>query len=176
MITFERADPGPEHARIVMDWRNDPHTLAMFFHHTPKTWERFEEEFAGEYFSYPDLPPLFALAGGERVAFLRFGPAAHPDNPGRRCCDISINVTPGQRGRGIGASVLEKVLPLIRGQGFDDVLAVIRVENQASRRAFEKAGFRRQDEDDHLVEDTGERCRVVRYLAALTPSSSPGSG
>ena len=168
MITFELANPAPEHARIVMEWRNDPETLAMFFHHEPKQWDGFREEFLREYFRHPDLPPLFALSNGERVAFLRFQPVPHPLDAGRRCCDISINVKPGRRGQGVGAAVLKAVQPVLRAEGIDDVLAEIRLENQASRHAFENADFHLLGEAEHLVSDTGERCRIARYLARLT--------
>jgi N-acetylneuraminate synthase len=168
VITVERAQPGAEDARLVMEWRNDPTTLEMFFHHEPKRWESFEAEFAGEYFRYPELPPLFALSDGQRVAFLRFTPAEAPRDRGRRCCDVSINVAPLERGKGHGTGALRAALPVLRAAGYDDAIALIRVENSVSRRSFERAGFAFLDEIDHRVEDTGELCRVARYMAALT--------
>ncbi|MCU1283250.1 MAG: Uncharacterized protein JWM53_6796, partial [bacterium] len=167
MISFELALRDQSHARIVMDWRNDAQTRAMSFHREAKEWDAFWPEFAGAYFRHPELPPLFALEGGERVAFLRFTPTAHPTDHGRRCCDVGINVAPSKRGRGVGSAALAAVQPLLARQGFDDVLAEVRVENDASRRVFEKAGFTALGEGEHLVEDSGERCRVVRYLARL---------
>ena len=97
MVQFECVQKCEDHARLIMGWRNDPETLRQSFHTEPKVWEEFYPEFLEEYFCFPDLPPLFALMGGERVAFLRFRPVAHPEDLNRRCCDISINVIPEKR-------------------------------------------------------------------------------
>ncbi|MBC8159558.1 MAG: N-acetylneuraminate synthase, partial [Alphaproteobacteria bacterium] len=80
--SLEVCRPIEEHARLVMAWRNDPHTLAMSYHREAKVWDAFWPEFRDTYFAYPALPPMFLVADGERVAFLRYLPAAHPENPG----------------------------------------------------------------------------------------------
>jgi sialic acid synthase SpsE/ribosomal protein S18 acetylase RimI-like enzyme len=165
-LTFELAEPRDDHARTVMEWRNDAQTLAMSFHHQPKVWDTFRLEYQRDYFRAPELPPLFALSGGERVAFLRFRPVVHPRDPALRCCDISINVAPAVRGRGLGTAVLVAARRRMEESGYDDLLAEVRVENEASRRAFVAAGFHEVDTIAKTV-DTGERCSVVRFLAPL---------
>jgi N-acetylneuraminate synthase len=168
-ISFELVNSSAEHAKLVMDWRNDPDTRAMFYHREPKVWGSFQAEFANEYFKDPDLPALFALKSGARVAFLRFTRCAHPRaGSARQCCDISINVAPGLRGHGLGSAVLRAVQPVLQRAGYDDVLAEVRVENVASQKVFARAGFERLDEREKLIDDTGERCRIVRCISPLT--------
>jgi RimJ/RimL family protein N-acetyltransferase len=171
-LTIEVACPAQDQALLVMQWRNDPVTLASFYHREPKVWESFWPEFTRDYFKYPDLPPLFVRQGPERFAFLRFAPVANPFRPERRCCDISVNVNPAWRAKGMGTAALRAASDFLRGQGIQDVLAEIRVENRSSVSAFEKAGYVRLDQTEKFVVDTGERAPIYRYLLALTPSEN----
>jgi HAD superfamily hydrolase (TIGR01509 family) len=162
-VVFEPALPVDEDARMIMEWRNDPQTLAMSFHRAPKAWNQFRREFLAEYFDDPELPPQFARCDGERVAFLRFNRIPHRWDSARRCCDIGINVEPSRRGRGIGSAVLRALRPLLNAFEIDDVIAEIRVENRASQRVFEKAGFFLFERTHKLVEDTREKAVIMRY-------------
>lgn len=166
-IHFECVQRNTSHAEIILQWRNDPETRRMSFHRQPKVWESFYREFCEEYFNFPDLPPLFAWADGQRAAFLRFRPVQHPQGKIRRCCDISINVPPAERGRGVGTHVLKEVQSWVRQQGYDDLYAEVKVENAASRKAFEAAGFRLLDEVEKEIFDTGESVKICRYLVPL---------
>ncbi|MCL4234412.1 MAG: GNAT family N-acetyltransferase, partial [Deltaproteobacteria bacterium] len=154
-------------ARLVLEWRNDPTTLGHFFHRTPKTWDHFRREFREEYFRQAHLPPLFAVSNGERVAFLRFLPYG-----GRRAaCDVSINVAPGRRGQGIGAAVLRAVQDVLRSSGIDEIVAEIRPDNVASRRAFQAAGFSFWDETQKRLIDLHDPIDIVRYRRSLREPS-----
>lgn len=166
-IRFEPARPIDPDARLVMEWRNDPATLAQFFHQTPKAWESFRREFRDDYFRHAHLPPLFAVLYGDRVAFLRFLPYG-----GRRAaCDVSINVAPGRRGQGIGAAVLRAVQGVLRSSGIDEIVAEIRPDNVASRSAFEAAGFAFWDATQKRVADLDEPIDIVRYRRSLREPS-----
>ncbi|MGE5545974.1 MAG: GNAT family N-acetyltransferase [Solirubrobacterales bacterium] len=167
VLSLEPCRPVEEHARLVMDWRNDAQTLAMFYHHTPKRWDGFWPEFRDTYFTHPALPPLFLCADGTPVAFLRYQPAEHPLGAPGRTVDVSINVSPQARGCGYGRTALVHGADFLRRVGIDHVVAEIRTENAASRQAFLSAGYRLLDETDKVVADTGERCRIARYLLDL---------
>ncbi|MBL6945320.1 MAG: GNAT family N-acetyltransferase [Rhodospirillales bacterium] len=169
-MSLEICRPIEEHARLIMAWRNDPHTLNMSFHREPKVWDAFWPEFRDTYFAHPALPPMFVRADGERVAFLRFVPVSHPEQAGGAVVDISINVAPAARGCGHGRAALKQGSEHVqRCAGVDCVVAEIRVENEGSKRAFDAAGFRFFDETDKTVQDTGERCRIATYILDLTP-------
>lgn len=169
-LSLEICRPIETHARIVMDWRNDPHTLAMFYHHDAKTWDSFFQEFRDDYFSDPSLLPMFVRCDGELVAFIRYQQAQHPAGENGRAVDVSINVAPGARGRGIGSAALRLGSNYLRNTaGVDCVIAEVRQENIQSCRAFTAAGYREMGEAEKLIGDTGERCRIVRFVHDLTP-------
>jgi ribosomal protein S18 acetylase RimI-like enzyme len=153
-------------ARQILEWRNDPVTLSMFFHRTPKTVDEFWREYQRDYFVDPNLPPLFVLDGDRRVSFLRFKRIADPS--GRCCCDISINVAPTARGKRLGSRSLLVAAEFLRSRGVDEIVAEIRVENTASVRSFENAGFGFHERTNKLIADTGEDCAIVVYRKQLS--------
>lgn len=170
-ISFESCRPMEAHARVAMDWRNDPKTLAVSFHREPKTWDSFWPEFRDTYFTHDCHPaPLFALEDGHRVAFLRFRRVSHPESLAGLATDISINVAPTARGRGLGARILAAIQGHLTALGIDSVVAEVLRENAASHKAFIAAGFRSLGAATKRVADTGENHAIVRYVADLTPA------
>jgi sialic acid synthase SpsE/RimJ/RimL family protein N-acetyltransferase len=165
-ITLETCRPVEEHARQIMEWRNDPTTLLMSFHRAPKLWDAFRSEYRDDYMVADPLP-CFALEHGSRVGFLRWRPVAHPEGLNGPCVDISIMVAPQQRGRGFGARMLRAAHDELRRLGIDAVAAEIRDENHASHRAFLAAGYRLLGAGVHVVAETGERVAVRRYVCEL---------
>lgn len=129
-------------AAIVMSWRNDPATLAMSLTYVePKTIEQFYPQFLKTHFSMADLPSLFVLYKGERVAVLRFEPAIHPEDPKKKCSEISIVIAPEWRHQGLGPVILKKALAWCKQQGYDSIFAQIKKQNLPSISIFKKAGF-----------------------------------
>ena len=171
-ISLECVRPIESHARLIMQWRNDPDTLAMSFHTQPKQWESFYPEFINSYFAFPDLPPLFIWYEGQRVAFLRFTPVPDPVDRTRRCCDISINVAPQWRRKGIGQYILSEAKSWVAQQGYDDLYAMVKKENAISIKAFLHAGYTQLDDFLYTVPDTDEQIPICRFLAPLTPAHS----
>lgn len=156
-----------DEAQLVMRWRNDPTTLRMFYHHEPKRWPDFWEEYRERYLADPTLPPAFAVHEGQRVAFLRFQRVPAPGETREPAADISINVDPAARGRGLGVRALVACDDYLAARGVKTCVAEVRLENLASRRAFARAGWRVHDEIEKEVVDTGERCRVERLVREL---------
>ncbi|MEG3637832.1 GNAT family N-acetyltransferase [Magnetococcus sp. PR-3] len=165
-ISFELCAPVQEHARQVMDWRNDPVTLTMFYHREPKVWEQFWPEYRDTYFNEA-VRPLFALYQGRRVAFVRFCHAPHPQDLAGPCVDISINIDPKQRGRGLATPILQAASTHLRRQGIDAVVAEVRQENSASSRAFAKAGYHPLGATVKTIADTAEQAKIERYVHEL---------
>ncbi|MEZ5648839.1 MAG: GNAT family N-acetyltransferase [Alphaproteobacteria bacterium] len=168
--TVEICHPIEDHARQIMVWRNDPDSLAMSFHRTPKQWESFWPEFRNDYFRFPQLPPMFIQINGKRVGFLRFRPTSHPEIKGGRTVDVSINLDPEVRGQGYSSLALQTGIDFLRTLTMvDTVLAEVRHENAASHKAFLKAGFYKWGDAIHTVADTGESCPVTCYVFDVTP-------
>ncbi|MBY0471653.1 GNAT family N-acetyltransferase [bacterium] len=159
-LTIEPCLPTEEHALLILKWRNDPETLAMFFHHEPKTWERFWNEYKNEYFNFEKAPPIFVTENGKRLAFLRFKSIQHPYALHGNSCDISINVNPAERGRGVGTDALKLANQYLAKAGMDYVVAEVRKENTGSFRAFKNSGYQVLDQRQKLIPDTGEVCDI----------------
>jgi sialic acid synthase SpsE/RimJ/RimL family protein N-acetyltransferase len=170
-ISFECVQPKEEHARLIMDWRNDSETLKASFHMRPKKWESFYPEFLTDYFTIRELPPLFATHQGQRVAFLRFRPVVHPINARLRCCEISINVSPEHRKKGVAKAVLTESLPLIKQRGYDAVYAEIKEDNVVSQKVFTSAGYEYIGKAEKEVDDTKQSYSIFCYLAGLSQDS-----
>lgn len=167
-IGFEIVRPIESHAALVMKWRNDPDTLKVSIHQEPKVWERFWKEFRDEYFSVPDLFPLFIVCEGKKVGFLRFRNQDSPLGANRKCCEVSINIAPEDRGKGIGKVALEEVRQIAEKRGFDDLYAEVKIENAASHKLFLGAGYREIGSLEKKVEDTGETVKLKQYVDQLT--------
>jgi sialic acid synthase SpsE/RimJ/RimL family protein N-acetyltransferase len=172
-FTLESVRPVEEHARLILAWRNDPLTRQMSFNQDEQSWEQFWPSFPELSFRNPNLPPLFVVKDGQRVAFLAFRAMAHPVNPRLSACDISINVAPEARGQGIATEALRLALDFLKKQGLDEVWAEIKVENQASFQAFQKAGFSVVKEIDKHHAPSGQTYRIQRFKAVLVPSFMP---
>lgn len=171
-IGFELVLPTEENLRLIMQWRNDPETLRLSFHSTPKVWDSFHHEILEEYFRFPHLPPLFILKEGSRVGFIGVKPCA---DGGRSSGEISINIAPEFRGKGIGTAALIELQNFLKNQGIETLYGDIKVENSASQKSFEAAGFIKVAELNKVVEDIGQTFPILRYKAVLNSDaiSSP---
>lgn len=156
-----------EQIMTAWQWRNDEETRHCSFHQQPQTLEYFTDRFRHHYDAFPDLPPLFALLGGERVAFLTFEPVNHPQDLRRPCCSLSINVAPGRRRQGIGTHILRQIQPWVRQRGYDTLTAEVRAENSTSAKAFENAGFLLLERCWRRIDDGEEMLPILRYGVEL---------
>jgi len=175
-ISFEFCLPVQEHALQVMNWRNDPLTLSMFFHREPKVWADFWPEFQKSYFlNRRGINPVFALVGGVRIGFLKFSPVQHPRRLAGLTVDISINLSPEVRGKGLGRKVLHACLIHLQAQGVQSVYAEVLANNFASIKAFKAAGFNWIEQRGRSVQDTGEIHKVECFVAdMLSPNWRQG--
>jgi len=164
-IFFEPCQNQESDARTIMDWRNDPVTLSMFFHRTPKKWPDFWQEYRENYLTQAQLP-VFATFQGKRIGFLKFDPAENT-NTNAIDINISINISPLSRNKGMGSLILMAANAYLQTQGVGKIYAEIRVENKASAKAFEKAGYQFIEEATVHVSDTGEDAKVLKYVKSL---------
>lgn len=169
-VRLEQARPVEEDARTVMRWRNDPVTRKMSFDSLPKQWPDFFEEYRTTYFDMPELPPLFGLYEGRRVAFIRFRPYFNDALP-QPSVDIGINIDPAERGKGFSVPAIESATRLAFAEGAASVVAEIFEENEASLRAFVRAGY-----EPLIVEPPHDGInlarRKIRRMIARRPQTS----
>jgi N,N'-diacetyllegionaminate synthase len=123
-------------AELVHGWANDPATRAASFSRAEIPLSDHLAWFGRE-LARRDHHLYLAERGGEPVAFVRLDET--PEQVG--VCTISINVAPQARGRGLGAATLRAATTTAGTLGFATLRALIRPDNEASRRAFVRAGY-----------------------------------
>jgi RimJ/RimL family protein N-acetyltransferase len=132
-----RLRPGaPEDVDLLFAWANDPVARSASLQTKPiayadhVTWYARQLATEGSHL-------FIALDARAPVAVVRLDRS--PDRAG--ACTISINVAADARGRGLGPRILRAAALAARGLGFAVIDAVIRPDNAASIRAFERAGY-----------------------------------
>lgn len=163
-LTLIRARKSAADCRLVMDWRNDPQTLAMFYHSEPKRWESFFKEYRRDYFKRAGFLPHFAVYKNKKIGFLRFAPYEGPKAP-RKAVELDVNLAPEWRGKGLGALTIREAARWAFAQGFQAAVAEVKIENKASIRAFKKAGFVFFDRRIKRVSDIGKKFKIVRLVS-----------
>lgn len=122
-------------ARLIWEWRNDPTTRAMSFQTDPVPWETHRDWFDRSR-ANPARRLWIAESTSEPVAMVRL------DETGPGAGEISINVAPTARGRGVGPAALRLATDLaLAPGGCSVVVARIKPANTASIRAFQQAGY-----------------------------------
>jgi L-amino acid N-acyltransferase YncA len=82
----------------------------------------------------------------------------------------SVYVTAAARGQGIGGALLARLLPASERAGIWTLMAGIQVENAASLRLHERAGFRRIGLQRRVGRDGDGRWRDVMLLERRSPN------
>ncbi len=167
-ISFQECQPIAEDGRLILEWRNNPSTLKMFYHSKPKEWDSFWQEYVNEYFLDPALPPLFATLNSERVGFFKFSAVDMPIDKVGRAIDVSINIDPDKRGQGLGTRSLCALSEYFKTKGsVDCIVSEIKKANAASIKSFAKAGYVFLDEFEKYVADIEQTFSVYRYLKKI---------
>jgi len=129
-------------ARQTWEWANDPDSRAASFSSDPIPWETHRDWFLRRIASAD--PVWIATAGGEAIGLIRF------DAADKDVLTISINLSPSSRGRGWSALVISRAVDAIRTLRPDAAIhAWIKPSNEASRRAFARAGFQQKIDPSH---------------------------
>jgi phosphinothricin acetyltransferase len=103
---------------------------------TLEAWTRSWEETQRMY------PWLVAMAGTDILGFAKASP--HKS----RCAyawsaELSVYVHPNHHGKGVGRSLYDRLIPILKAQGYVTLLAGITTPNPASERLHTSVGFRR---------------------------------
>ena len=137
----------PEDARRVWHWRNDPETRRASLDSAPIPLATHEAWFR-ESLARRDRRLYIVLEGGQEGGVIRLdirdGEA-----------EVSIHLAPERRGRGLGAAALRvAATEAFSSIGLERLVAVVKADNHASRKAFLAAAF--------LVADEEPLTRLVR--------------
>lgn len=129
-------------ARRVLDWANDPVTRSVSFNQTQITWSNHEPWFARRLADASCLLLIGEDLQGNAVGMVRFDVA-------NGIATISINIAPEHRQRGLGtALILVACRGALASGAANQIRALIKPDNTASQRAFQRAGFTPSDDED----------------------------
>lgn len=122
-------------ARRVLDWANDPVTRSVSFTQTEIHWEDHEPWFARRLADASCRVLIGEDMQGSAIGMVRFDVAD-------RIATISINIAPEHRQRGLGtALILAACREVLASGAASKIRALIKADNIASQRAFQRAGF-----------------------------------
>lgn len=123
---------------MLFEWANDPATRAASFDTAPIPWET-HVAWLDRKLASSDCRVYILSLERERerpVGVVRF------DGVLGEQADISVTVAPEARGRGLASRLLDaSVKALLESTPVRRVRAYVKPGNEASRRAFERAGF-----------------------------------
>lgn len=118
-------------ARFLYDLRREPGYASQCFGPPPASFDAHKAWLRDWLYMFPGLRPLLIVEeDGRAVGMVRLSPA--------RPAEVSIALVPEARGKGLCPQVLRAV-----AAGHPHLCARVKPDNEASLRAFEKAGFRR---------------------------------
>jgi UDP-2,4-diacetamido-2,4,6-trideoxy-beta-L-altropyranose hydrolase len=120
-------------AETLWLWRNDPLTRAQSRNTEPIAWTS-HVRWLSLAFADAGQRILIAESDGIPVGTIGF------HSTGGAGSEVSITVSAGERGRGLGRAILSAACAQSPTQ---DVYASVRIENESSRRLFESSGFAR---------------------------------
>jgi phosphinothricin acetyltransferase len=137
------------HVRIADPERDAPAVTAMYRPFVAGSIATFEEvapsadEMARRMRATLEWTPWLVAEESGRLVGYAYA-ARHRERPGYRwSVDISVYVAEGFGGRGIGRSLYDELLAILRRQGFVNVYAGIALPNPASVALHEAIGMRR---------------------------------
>jgi N-acetylneuraminate synthase len=159
-------------AALVYQWRSDPMVRQSSLHTTLPDFQTFRRNFRFEYGSCPDLQPFFLRTAEERVAFIRFRPYDGADiRPFVHSAEVSIIVPHAKRRQGFGLRALQTAADLARQAQVHTLFALIRPDNEASKRLFARAGYAHVGKRTIQVEtlEGREQVEVLVYSQVIIP-------
>lgn len=138
-----------EHSKAIWEWRNDATTRAMSLNQDFVSWDNHQSWY-GRVLINNNRHLYVGYTDGVLFGMVRFDKSENQDHT----YDISINLDPKQRGKGLGKLLLPKAIEHFWKQVADAslILAEIKKENVASKKAFENAGFEEQRASATLCE------------------------
>ena len=149
---------GEDDRLLLWQWANDPGVRRNSFSDQAISWEE-HESWCEKKLSSPDCRIWIMQIGALPVGQVRYDRIA-PDT-----AEISLSIAPGFRGKQLGTRLLESSAPrAARELGIGWLQGVVRIDNEASRRAFLKAGFAGSKQQ----RANGDHCWVFRRPADVS--------
>ena len=134
-----------EHSQQIWEWRNDPVTRSMFRSQDLVSWEDHSNWFQ-KTLKNPDRIMYVGINGNLPFGVVRFDSIHDSSNS----FEISININPSERGKGLGLEILKMSLSKLKGKipSAKKIIAEVKKENPASNRLFISSGFTPQQSNE----------------------------
>jgi pseudaminic acid synthase len=158
-LTLRRATK--QDSAALLAWRNDPHTRAMSITNDEVTVNEHDAWLARS-LEASNRWLFVAETAGRPVGVVRL------DAHGPASIEVSLTVAPGERGKGYAVAMLRAAEAEARAHGAGHLVAVLKPDNTASRRAFEAAGYR------GFVDHEERGVKLVRCERRIAPYKQAG--
>ena len=134
-------------SKSLFDWRSDENSRAMFFNESPPTMEG-HNLWLEKSLSNIDRTLFIGELGGEKIGVCRFD-----FNKAELLTEVSINMNPASRGRGLGKRFLFEAVERYSLKTQYNLVAKVKAKNSASLSIFESVGFETfgSDEDEIIL-------------------------
>ena len=139
---------GIEHSEMIWQWRNDPETLKMSFEERKIPLSEHKEWYKLALLD-KRVTIFIAEENNNTVGVIRFD--ENPDD--KKQYDISINICPKERGKGIGKILLIEGIKKLKYLKNESriIIASVKKLNQKSRSLFKTCGFMKFSESDQII-------------------------
>lgn len=138
----------------------------MSFHQEPKIWEHFWNEFRDTYFN-SILNPVFATLNDVKIGFLKFSQVPHPLGNPELTIEISINISPEYRCKGLGKKILRTCIKYIENKNIYTIYAEVLHNNLISQKLFTSTGFKSIGKKNKLIQDKGKVYLIEGFIYNL---------
>ena len=126
------------HSRAIWEWRNDPITRSMSRSKDLVSWEDHSNWFQ-KTLTNPNRIMYVGISEQLPIGIVRFDIINNLEDS----FEISININPLQRGKGLGLEVIKNALFALKQErpSAKKIIAEAKKENPASNRLFVSSGF-----------------------------------
>ena len=122
-------------SKSLFNWRSDEISRAMFFNESSPSIEE-HNIWLEKFLSNVDCTLYIGELGDEKIGMCRFD-----FKQSKRLAEVSINVSPTSRGRGLGKKLLFESIECYLGKNKHNLLAKVKPNNLASLKIFDSVGF-----------------------------------
>ena len=142
--TLQLREASENDAKILFAWVNDPIVRASALSQDPIEWEGHETWF-NKKLSDDSCFIFIAEDSGTAIGQIRF------DIEGTKA-EVDVHLAPDQRGKGYGSLLISEGAKKIFAESDINVInALVKEENEASKKVFLKAAFQEVGTEDDLI-------------------------
>ena len=141
MLNVRRVTEGD--SEVIFEWRNDDVTRKMFRTSERVDWEGHSKWLVSTLNNPNHCLLMCESTNGDPIAVVRF-------DVRDSCAELSINLSPLERGKGLAPMCLSLAINYFEEQypSVSELVAEVKTMNMPSRKSFEKVGFTLREEND----------------------------